>query len=154
MCGIQWQRDYTQLHKEILSGDRAPRYFIQFPWSSGPGDNIIGHMGGFLYALLNHRAYLIPERVQFHDGCEFGSYFTLLFKENSIKWILPEGGLVNTSYACVRPRKPHEEICTSDHSTIFPGDATKYSIKAWNQLGITETLSTTEFSEDAVFYLL
>ncbi len=57
-CG-DWQEDYMKLHREILAGERPPRYLVAVVSQSGLADQIVGIMTLFFWALLTGRAFQI-----------------------------------------------------------------------------------------------
>jgi hypothetical protein len=57
-CG-SWQDGYIELHKDILSGKKPPRYAISVPDPAGLSDRLVGAVSVFYYALLTNRAFQI-----------------------------------------------------------------------------------------------
>lgn len=57
-CG-SWQDGYIELHKDILSGRKPPRYAISVPAPAGLSDRLVGAVSVFYYALLTNRAFQI-----------------------------------------------------------------------------------------------
>ena len=57
-CG-NWQKNYTKVHREILSGTRPPRYAIALLPTGGLCDRLIGVVTVFMFALLTDRAIQI-----------------------------------------------------------------------------------------------
>ena len=57
-CG-SWQDGYVELHKDILSGKKPPRYAISVPAPAGLSDRLVGAVSVFYYALLTNRAFQI-----------------------------------------------------------------------------------------------
>lgn len=56
-CG-SWQNRYTQLHKDIMSGKKKPRYLISIAPPQGLADRLGGLITHFIMALLTNRAFL------------------------------------------------------------------------------------------------
>ena len=57
-CG-SWQNGYIELHKDVLSGRKPPRYAISVPAPAGLSDRPVGAVSVFYNALLTNRAFQI-----------------------------------------------------------------------------------------------
>ena len=75
MCGRGWQEDYQQLHEEILSGRREPRYLVYScpgyrQGCCGYGNRLRALASVFYLAVLTGRAFIIdwllPEPIDRH----------------------------------------------------------------------------------------
>lgn len=72
-CG-SWQDDYIQLHKDILSGRKPPRYAISVPAPAGLSDRLVGAVSVFYYALLTDRAFQIAGDLMTHVEAYLHTY--------------------------------------------------------------------------------
>ena len=72
-CG-SWQDKYIQLHKDILSGRKPPRYAISVPAPAGLSDRLVGAVSVFYYALLTDRAFQIAGDLMTHTEACFYTY--------------------------------------------------------------------------------
>jgi hypothetical protein len=57
-CG-DWQEGYMELHRQILAGERPPRYLVAVLSQSGLADQLVGVMSLFFWAYLTGRAFQI-----------------------------------------------------------------------------------------------
>ncbi|GAA5924173.1 uncharacterized protein JCM15063_005565 [Sporobolomyces koalae] len=80
-----WEDEYTQLHSEIMKGDRPPS-LLEFSCAAGQlcggiADRFLGMVSTFLYSILTRRAFSI--------SWEQPAPFDMLFDSPNIDWSRP-----------------------------------------------------------------
>lgn len=83
-CGY-WQEEYMRLHREILSGERPPRYLVAVLPESGLADQVFGIISLFFWSFLTGRAFQITAGYQQISPLETA------FDAPFINWTRPAG---------------------------------------------------------------
>eukprot|EP00204_Picochlorum_oklahomense_P002800 CAMPEP_0118804294 /NCGR_PEP_ID=MMETSP1161-20130426/22094_1 /TAXON_ID=249345 /ORGANISM="Picochlorum oklahomensis, Strain CCMP2329" /LENGTH=157 /DNA_ID=CAMNT_0006733015 /DNA_START=139 /DNA_END=608 /DNA_ORIENTATION=- len=78
-CGHEWQKEYANLHREILDGRLPARYVISVAVEAGIADRLSGLMSEFYYALLSGRAIKMITYGDLPD-------FSLAYDQPYINW--------------------------------------------------------------------
>lgn len=78
-CGNNWQSEYAQLHRKILTGRQPPRYLIALG-TGGLADSLAGAITLFWVALLTNRAFL----MDMGDGIKY----EFAYDQPTINWSL------------------------------------------------------------------
>ena len=97
-CG-DWQEEYMELHRQILAGERPPRYLVAVLSQSGLADQLVGVMSLFFWALLTGRAFQITVGEQPIPPLEAA------FDAPYVNWTRPAGDPLVLTQHLYRPFK-------------------------------------------------
>lgn len=81
-CG-NWMEPYREMHRQVLAGQRAPRYVVSVAVNKGFADRVAGLLSIFFFSLLTDRAF----QMATYDDLPA---FNCAFDSPSINWTAPE----------------------------------------------------------------